>query len=137
MNLWNFFVLFILITFSFQNCGSFEGIPIPDFYPYRTKPDFFYDLKLIRSETDKVNRRRFDIDIAISYSRDPNQSVNYEVQFSTLKIPNVCPTKNDFSFGDKKRVFIQCLIPIANENLFVQLILKGPGNESFKKIYQF
>lgn len=137
INIWKFFALFTLILLFFQNCTSFEAIPLPEFYPYRTRPDFFHDLKLIRSEIDETNRRRFDIDIAVSYSRNPQQSINYEVQFSTLRIPNVCPTQSGFAFGDKKRIFVQCLIPIPNENLFVQLVLSGPNNESLQKVYQF
>ena len=137
MSLWKFFALFSLTLFSFQNCSSFEGIPLPGFYPYRKKPDFFYDLKLIRSETDETNRRRYDIDIAMSYSRDPEQSIEYEVQFSTLKIPSVCPSKSGFATDDNKRIFVQCLIPVPNENLFVQFILKGPENKNLKKIYKF
>ena len=137
MNLWNFSALFTLVLFFFQSCGSFESIALPVFYPYTTKPDFFYDLKLISAETDDLNRRQYMIDIAMSYSQDPEQSIDYEVQFSTLKIANVCPTQNGSAVADKKRILAQCLIPISDENLFVQFILQGPDNKSLRKIYKF
>ncbi len=138
MSLWSFFVLFILTFFSFQNCSSFEGVhSLSDFYPYTTRPDFFYDLKLIRSEVDENNRRRYVIDIVMSYSQDPEQGIDYELEFSTLEIANVCPTRRGSAVGDSKRVLVECLVPVPDEELFVQLVLRGPDSENLRKVYKF
>lgn len=137
MNPWILFYLLTLVLLLFQNCSSFESDTSLNFYPYKSKPDFFHDLKLISAKTDDSNRKQYIIDFAVSYSEDPLEDVDYEVKFSTLKIPHVCKTLEGVASDDKKHFLASCLIPVSSENLFIQLSLQGPDDKRFRKVYEF
>ena len=109
--------MFTLILFLFQNCSPFESHSVLNFYPYKSKPDFFYDLKLISVKTDNANRKQYVIDVVISYSEEPQQDVDYQIQFSTPKISNVCETLERVAADHGKHFKTSCLIPVSSENL--------------------
>ena len=138
MIFWNFFVFLSLFLFVFQNCGSFESVDTPNLYSYTEKPDFFHDAKLVRAQNDNLGRREYLVDFAVSYSQDPKQDVVYQLQFSTLKISNVCNTVEEKASGENKHFRARCLIPVP-ESLFVQLTLLGPEEEGkqMTHIYRF
>ncbi len=128
--------LFILCLFLFQNCGKFEKIDDINFYSYTEAPDFYYDLKLVSVEIDSYQRQHYIFDLAMSYAHDPEQSITYQVLFSTLDISGVCNGQGGTADDESKNVRLQCLIPIEDK-LFLQITLLGPRGEELVQQYSF
>ena len=128
-----------LISFcfvAFQNCAPFESATGFEVYSYRERPDFFYDLKLLRVEEDDLLRQNFIFDIAATMTDAPDAAVNYRVSFSTLIIPAVCQAQEGVAAGPSKHFRISCLMPIQDD-LFVQLELEGPKGQRQVEEYRF
>ncbi len=136
MNIFYRLGLLSLCFFLFQNCGSFEKAEVDNFYSYNEPPDFYYDLKLLRVELDQNQRQRYTFDLAMSYAHDPDQSITYQVLFSTLDISGVCRGQDGTADDDTKHVRLECLIPVE-DRLFLQLTLLGPRDEEVVRQYSF
>ena len=68
MRLFHSLGLMSLCLFLFQNCGEFAAEEREDIYTYDSRPDFFYDVKLITTEVDSANRKRYVFDFAVSFA---------------------------------------------------------------------
>jgi hypothetical protein len=105
-------------------------------YPYARQPDFFYDLKLIKVEIDEVGRESYEFDLVMSYAPNPNQTVNYQVAFSTLERSGICRAVEQSAIGFSKHERVACLLPSPND-LFIQLTLVGPEGEQAVEQFRF
>lgn len=128
--------LLSLVFFLFQNCGKFEKVDDFNFYSYSEAPDFYYDLKLLSVELDNHRRQRYVFDLAMSYSHDPEQSISYQVLFSTLDISGVCGGQDGTADDETRHIRLECLIPVEDK-LFLQITLLGPRNEETVQQYSF
>lgn len=137
MNVWNRMGLLSLMLMMFQACGGpFQANNLYVLYRYREKPDFFYDLKLLKVEVDAENRQEYTFDLAISYAQNPFQEVNYSVQYSTIAISGVCEAFTASALNETRHRQIKCKIPAADA-LFLQLSLVGPNAETTTDIFAF
>ena len=132
----NWFFLMSLMLFAFQNCGSFESSGFAGIYSYSSKPDFFYDVNLVSTETDELGRENYIFDFAVAYAHDPNQSVSYRVSYSTLNIVSVCANKDGTADGETKHFRAECKLPTPDD-LYIQLTLVGPQGEQVQEQFRF
>ena len=136
MRLFHSLGLMSLCLFLFQNCGEFAAEEREDIYTYDSRTDFFYDVKLITTEVASANRKRYVFDFAVSFASNPNQSVGYQLQFSTLNFVGVCRTTGDIVDGVGKHFRSECLMPTL-EDIYIQLTLTGPENENVVDQFRF
>jgi len=131
--------LLTLLSFCFvvfQNCAPFESAELFQVYSYSERPDFFYDLKLLRIEEDELLRQRFLFDVAATLAEAPAAPVHYRLSFSTLMIPAVCQTQEGIATGAAKHFRVSCLMPLPDD-LYVQLELEGPQGQRQAEEYRF
>ena len=135
MSHFRFIPLFVLIAFTFQNCGGFEAASF-DFYSYSSQPEFFYDLKLVESEVESDGRKTFKFDVVLTYVRDASQAVQYQFEFSSLNSENICASVSDVAQGDTRHFSMTCRIP-ADDYSHVRMTLSGPDSAQEQKIFRF
>ena len=136
MKAWRKLGLLGLCLFIFQNCGKFERPRNSKFYSYTTAPNFYHDIKLISVSLDSAGREEYVFDFAIAYAHDADQSITYQVAFSTLNFSGVCRTQERIADAETKHFRLSCKMPIEDV-LFLQLTLLGPQGEEFVDQYQF
>ncbi len=131
------FLTLLSMTFViFQNCAPFKSADLFQVYSYSERPNFFYDLKLIRVVEDELLRQRFEFDVATTLAEAPAAPVNYRLSFSTLIIPEVCQTLEGVASGASKHFRVSCLMPLPDD-LYVQLDLEGPQGQRQVEEYRF
>lgn len=132
----SYFCLFLLCGFLFQNCGEFKSPEQRLTYPFSTKPDFFYDVKLVSVEEDEAGRQAYEFDVAVSLAEDQEQPVAVQLAFSTLDRVGVCPLFNATATGATKHQRHLCILPTPRE-IYVQMILVGPSEEQVTEQFRF
>ena len=128
--------LFSVMVFAFQNCGGFEAADRSVPYPYSTRPDFFFDVKMVSLRTDELGRESYNFDVAITFATNPNQSVNYRVAFSTLDRTGICRSVDQTAIGPNKHQRFPCTLPTPDD-LYLQLTLLGPNGEENVEQFRF
>jgi hypothetical protein len=133
---WRHVPLVGLMFVIFQNCGSFEADDRAGIYPYQVRPDFFYDVKLLRVEEDELMRQRYVFDIVASLAEDVGAEISYRVNFSTLIMSAVCQSTQGTVRGNAKHFRTQCLLPVPDD-LYIQLQLFGPQGQELVEEFRF
>ena len=128
--------LLSLSFFTFQNCGEFRAQADSIQSSQAGVPQFFYDLQPVEISIDAANRKHFILDFVVSLARDPDLPVSYKFQFSTLLITGVCRSAEGVASGAGKHFHIDCLMP-TQEDMYVQLMLVGPDEETFVDQFRF
>ncbi len=128
--------LLSLVIFLFQSCGSYDSNIEGFIYKYSSRPDFFYDLKLVSVSQDDVGRQTYIFDVAVSYASNLNQSVSYQMAFSTLLRTGICETQDEVALAGTKHERFICKLATPDD-LYVQLTLVGPNNETLVETFRF
>ena len=130
-------LFFVFISF-FQNCGEFKSPTDESLYSYSSRPDFFYDLRLVKVEIDSLGRKLYEFDLVVSFASDPDRDIHFQIAYSTLNRSAICPTQEFSSLQDGKHHHFQCLLPTP-DTLYVRLslILMGPEGKNEVRQYSF
>lgn len=136
MKFWQRMGLLAVCLSCFQNCGEFKADPYAVYYTYSSRPDFFYDLKMVSVEIDNLGRERYEFDLALSFATNVDQTVNYQMAFSTLDRSGICTTQELSAVGDSKHRRFTCMMPTPDV-LYVQLTILGPTGEQEVRQYRF
>ena len=120
----------------FQNCSRFENKTL-GFYYYNSEPDFFWDLKLMRSYRDEQFLTHFLFDFVAAYVKDPFQQVQYNISFHTSSKPNVCRSVQGSFSKDTNHLRVPPCTLAVKEKLQVRLVLQGPQEERFERILEY
>ncbi len=131
-----FFGLIFFIIFAFQNCGKFYANDHRSIYSYSSAPDFYYDIKLQEVLIDSAQRESYKFDFAVSFSRNPNSPVSYQINYSTPKLNPSCPPTQGVATQATKHLQLSCLIP-TSDDLYVEIIMVGPGGETVTDQFRF
>ncbi|MEM7645559.1 MAG: hypothetical protein AAF203_01505 [Pseudomonadota bacterium] len=128
--------LLSLCLFAFQNCGSLNSAPQESATLFSENPVFFADMQLVSVETDDLRRELYTFDVALSLASNHEAPVEYLINFSTLIIVGVCSSVAGTAQGNTKHFRVQCLLPTPDD-LYVQLNLSGPDNQTLTQQFQF
>lgn len=135
ITLWHRLGLLSLILFVFQGCSAPEALQ-GGVYGFSVGTPYFYDVQLVLKEVDDLGRHRFVFDVVISSATDPAADVNYSIRYSTLGFVGVCRNAEGTVTATTKHFRTECLMP-KPDDLFLQVNLSGPGNETIVEEYRF
>ena len=130
------FGLLLICISCYQSCGQFRAATNVVPYPYTSKTDFFYDLKLVSVERQSDGTEAFVFDLAVSYAANADQTVNYQVAYSTNNRSGVCRTESLSARAETKHHWLRCILPTPTD-LYIQLTMVGPNGEREQLQYRF